>query len=65
MFSVSIEMNIGSRCIGDNEPPLVIAEIGINHEGDPKVAMEMMEQAFQVGADAVKLQIVYLRMIKN
>ena len=27
------EFKIGHRLIGDNQPPVVIAEIGINHEG--------------------------------
>ncbi len=53
-----MKFSIEGRKIGPKHPCYIIAEIGINHEGDSKVAMEMMEQAFQVGADAVKLQIV-------
>lgn len=49
---------IGSRWIGDKHPVFVIAEIGINHEGDPDTCMRMVEEAARAGADAVKLQIV-------
>ena len=36
-------MKIGNRNIGPNEPPLIIAEIGINHGGDLNVAKNMVE----------------------
>lgn len=38
--------------------PLLIAEIGNNHEGDPDVAFELAEAALDAGADAVKVQII-------
>lgn len=38
--------------------PLLIAEIGNNHEGDPGHAMELAEAAMASGADAVKAQII-------
>ena len=44
-------ININSNCF-------IIAEIGINHGGDYIVAQEMIDAAFDAGADAVKLQIV-------
>ena len=37
---------------------LVIAEIGINHNGDFDLCMEMIKQAIKSGADAVKLQSI-------
>ena len=49
-------MNIGSRCIGDNEPPLVIAEIGINHGGSLDVAKSMVKAAYKAGAECIKHQ---------
>ena len=33
------EFKLGSRRIGEAEPPLVIAEVGINHEGDVEKAI--------------------------
>ncbi len=47
-------MQIGRHSTEDKV--VVIAEIGNNHEGDPELAMKMVEQAAQAGADAVKFQ---------
>lgn len=49
-------LKIGSITIGGNEPPLVIPEIGINHNGSLKVAKEMVYAAFESGAKIVKHQ---------
>lgn len=50
------EIVIGSRHIGENYPPLVIAEIGINHEGSLDVAKQMVDAAVQAGAEVIKHQ---------
>ena len=50
------EFRIGSRKIGDGFPPFVIAEVGINHEGEFKKAIELVEAAVESGADCVKFQ---------
>ncbi len=49
---------IGSRRVSGEDPPLVVAEIGINHGGDPALCARMIEAAAAAGADAVKLQTV-------
>jgi sialic acid synthase SpsE len=49
-------IQIGNRKIGADYPPLVIAEIGINHEGSLKVAKEMVDAAYRAGAECVKHQ---------
>jgi len=49
-------MKIGSRLIGYQYEPLVIAEIGINHEGSLKVAKEMVDAAHRAGVEVVKHQ---------
>jgi sialic acid synthase SpsE len=49
-------ISIGSRKIGIDYPPLVIPEIGINHEGDIKKAIQMIDDAFNAGAEIVKFQ---------
>jgi len=38
------------------EKILIVAEIGNNHEGDPEVAMKLVQRAAECGADAVKFQ---------
>ncbi|OIQ28389.1 MAG: polyhydroxyalkanoate biosynthesis repressor PhaR [Bacteroidetes bacterium MedPE-SWsnd-G2] len=47
---------IKNRKIGADYPPLVIAEIGINHEGSLKVAKEMVDAAYKAGVEVVKHQ---------
>src|SRR5688500_15700344 len=47
---------IGGRRVGPGEPPLVIAEIGQNHDGSLGLAHAHIDAAADAGADAVKLQ---------
>ena len=49
-------MNIAGRVIGPTEPPLVIAEIGINHEGSLATALQMVDAAAAAGAEVIKHQ---------
>ena len=49
-------IEIAGRKIGPDYPPLVIAEIGINHEGSLAVAKEMVDAAQRAGAEVVKHQ---------
>jgi sialic acid synthase SpsE len=50
------EMNIDGRLVGDGHPTFIIAELGINHNGDPELARRMIDAAARAGADAVKFQ---------
>ncbi|PZV79140.1 N-acetylneuraminate synthase [Algoriphagus aquaeductus] len=50
------EFEIAGRKVGYHYPPLVIAEIGINHEGSLEVAKSMVDAAFRAGAEVVKHQ---------
>jgi N-acetylneuraminate synthase len=47
---------IADRIIGDGYSPLVIVEIGINHNGDLKTAFEMVDSAWKSGAEVIKHQ---------
>lgn len=49
-------IQIGNRKIGLDYPPLVIAEIGINHEGSLQTAFEMVDAAARAGVEVVKHQ---------
>jgi N-acetylneuraminate synthase len=50
------ETHIGNRLVGDGHPVYVIAEIGINHNGDLGIAKQLIDAAVRAGADAVKFQ---------
>lgn len=50
------EIKIGNRMVGDGHPTYVVAEIGINHNGDINIAKKLMEVAHEAGVDAVKFQ---------
>jgi N-acetylneuraminate synthase len=49
-------VTIGSRVIGGGRPAYVIAEIGLNHNGDVELAKQLIDVAADAGADAVKFQ---------
>ena len=49
-------IEIAGRKIGPDFPPLVIAEIGINHEGCLQIAKEMVDAAHRAGIEVVKHQ---------
>ncbi len=49
-------VTIGSRVIGGGRPAYVIAEIGLNHNGDVDIAKQLIDVAARAGADAVKFQ---------
>jgi N-acetylneuraminate synthase len=47
---------IGGKEVGPGQPTFVVAEIGINHNGDLDVAKKLIDAAFVAGCDAVKFQ---------
>jgi len=56
------EIKIDNRLIGDGHPTYIIAEIGVNHNGIPQLAFDLIDIAVDAGADAVKFQ---KRNLKN
>lgn len=50
------EVKIGNRWVGDGHPAFIVAEIGINHNGDLYNAKKMIDAAVRSGVDAVKFQ---------
>jgi N,N'-diacetyllegionaminate synthase len=57
-------MIIGSREINSNKP-YIIAEIGVNHDGDPERALKLITLASESGADAVKFQLFRADMLMS
>ena len=49
-------MRIADRVIGPDQPPYIIAELGVNHDGDVGRALELVDAAADGGADAIKVQ---------
>ena len=49
-------VRIGDRLVGAGQPVFVIAEIGLNHNGDPELAAQLIRTAAASGVDAVKFQ---------
>jgi len=56
MVSGAPAFEIAGRPVGADHPPLVIPEIGINHEGDMAKARRMIDDAAAAGAEVVKFQ---------
>lgn len=51
------ELTIDGRRIADDEPCYVVAEVGNNHQGDVRMAQQMIRMAADCGAHAVKFQV--------
>jgi len=49
-------IRVGKHSIGRGHPVYVIAEIGINHNGDLGIAKQLIDMAVEAGCDAVKFQ---------
>lgn len=49
-------INIGGREIGEGYPCFIVAEIGVNHNGDVETAYKLIDEAKKAGANAVKFQ---------
>ena len=50
------KVKIGDKHIGNNEPTFIIAEGGLNHNGDVDMSKELIKEAKKCGADAIKFQ---------
>lgn len=50
------EVRLGERLVGHGHPCLVLAEIGINHNGDVELAKKLVDLAYIAGCEAVKFQ---------
>lgn len=55
------DLHIGNKSIGNRNPIFIIAEIGVNHNGDIGIAKKLIDVAFEAGADAVKFQTFFTK----
>jgi len=51
------EVRLGKRVVSKNNQPFIIAEIGLNHNGDINIAKRLIDEAVKAGCSAVKLQL--------
>lgn len=52
----NLEVPIHHKCIAENERTFIIAEAGVNHNGDMDLARQMIDVAAESGVDAIKFQ---------
>lgn len=50
------KIKIGKKLIGEDSPCFIIAEAGLNHNGNLKIAKKLINEAVKAGADAIKFQ---------
>ncbi len=50
------EIKVGNRMIGTGHPVFIIAEAGVNHNGDLNLAKKLVDLAVEARVDAVKFQ---------
>ena len=56
LIQLNRTVNLGSSIIGDGYKTYVIAEAGLNHNGDLQLAKKLVDSALAVGCDAIKFQ---------
>jgi len=49
-------VKIGDKLVGHDQPVFIIAEIGLNHNGDMEICKKIIDMAVEAGCDAVKFQ---------
>lgn len=49
-------IKVQNKVIGENRPPFIIAEAGVNHNGKLDLALKLVDAAAKAGADAIKFQ---------
>ena len=47
---------LGTRVVGEGEPALIVAELGINHNGDIELCRQLIAASAEAGCEAVKFQ---------
>ena len=57
MEKINKEINIGNFTISKDSPCFVIAEAGVNHNGDIEMAKKLIDVAVEAKVDAVKFQM--------
>ena len=59
----AVSVQIGDRLVGPDHPVFVIAEAGVNHNGELRLAKALIDVAVEAGADAVKFQTFHADLL--
>ena len=54
--SLNSKVKLGTKLVGENEKPFLIAEAGLNHNGDFNIAKKLIDEAKKINCDAIKFQ---------
>jgi sialic acid synthase SpsE/protoporphyrinogen oxidase len=54
--TLNSKVKLGSKLVGDGEKPFIIAEAGLNHNGDLNLAKQLIDEAKKTFCDAIKFQ---------
>src|SRR5690349_3642250 len=57
------QITIGDSSVGTGRPVFVIAEAGVNHNGDLNIAKQLVDVAVEAGANAVKFQTFNAKLL--
>lgn len=60
-----MSFTINNRPVGPGHKPYIIAELGVNHDGSPDRAIDLVRLAAHAGADAIKVQIFRAEMLMS
>jgi N,N'-diacetyllegionaminate synthase len=61
----NLNISIEGREVGPEKPCFIIAEVGVNHNGDPELAHKMIDAIADAGADCVKFQTFHAEEFVN
>lgn len=53
----NLQVTVAQRIIGERQPTFIVAEAGVNHDGDAAKAQQLVAAAAEAGADAIKFQV--------
>ena len=63
IFNLNNQVKLGNRIVGDNNKPFIIAEAGLNHNGDIFIAKKLIDEAKKLGV--MQLNFKHINQIEE